>query len=631
MHADVALTVALALAAGVAVQCAARLVRVPAIILLLATGILLGPSGLAWVRPAELGGGLFVIVDFAVAVILFEGALNLDIARLRREERAIRRLVTWGAAVTLIGGTMAARAWMGWDWPLAVLFGSLVVVTGPTVIGPLVRDLRLRPRLKTILEAEGVLIDPIGALVAVLALQLALSPHLLGVASEGWDLLLRLIVGTTLGAGGGLVIAGLLRLPTVVHGLENVLVLALVTLLFFLGEHFVSQSGLLAVTVAGLVVGNLKSAVDEDLREFKDQITILLIGAIFILLAADIGIADVRALGWRGLGVLLTLILVVRPLGVWLSTIGTGLAPVERSFLSSVAPRGIVAAAIASLTAEALSGRGLAGGGELRALVFLVIGGTVVAAGALAWPLSTLLGLRLAARDRVAILGAQGLGLALGAELRRAGSTVVFIDSDPQRCRQAEALDFPVVFGDALQERTLRRVPIELVGTAIGMTFNDNLNSQFAGLARQTFGVKVGLVSVDSLDGGGPPEHVARHGARVLFEGAHEQERWDVRWRQREVVVEPFEHEPTEPADDSGGSEVRPGPDRQEAFVLLTMERSGRIEPVWLGYAPRRGDRVAVAYFTAWRERALTQLAGLGWRPVVAPAGDAAGADQALA
>ena len=184
-----------------------------------------------------------------------------------------------------------------------------------------------------------------------------------------------------------------------------------------------------------------------------------------------------------------------------------------------------------------MSERALEGGSELRALVFLVIIGTVVTAGGAAWPLATLLRLRLPARDRVAILGAQGLGLALGRVLRDAGQTVVFVDADPQRCRGAEEDGFQVVFGDGLQERTLQRIPIELVGTAIGVTFNDNLNSQFARLTRQTFGVPHTYVSVDRLVADRPPEHVARNAADVLFGQAHDQERWDVRWRQGQVAV----------------------------------------------------------------------------------------------
>jgi NhaP-type Na+/H+ or K+/H+ antiporter len=617
MSHDVPLTVALALAAGMAIQLIARPLRVPAIILLLATGVALGPEGLGWVEPDDLGPGLFVIVDFGVAIILFEGALNLKAKRLRREERVIRRLITWGVLVTLVGGAAAARYWLGWPWPLAFLFGSLVVVTGPTVVGPLVRDLRLHPRLQTVLEAEGVLIDPIGALLAVLVLQITLAPDALSVVGEFGALVSRLAVGALLGAAGGLVIAGLLRLPALVHGFENALTLALVVALFHVSDYVQAPSGLLAVTIAGLVVGNIETRVDEDLREFKDQLTVLMIGALFVLLAADIGLGEVTALGWGGAGVLATLILVVRPVSVLTATLGTGVPAKELLFVSMIAPRGIVAAAVASITAGILDAGGIPGGTGLRALVFLVIAGTVVFAGAVAWPLGSLLGLRLPGRNRVAIVGAQGLGIALGRELRDAGVTVVFIDADPQRCRVVEDEGFGVVWGDALHERTLRRLPIELVGTAIGATFNDNLNSQFVGLAVESFGVKHGLVGVDSFDGTTPPQHVMRHGADVLFDGPHDQERWDVRWRQgqvdivRAVWVDGGRREPE--ADGVMKSRAE-----RELFVVLTILRNNRTIPASFSLAPREGDAAAIAIYTQSRDEALEAMASAGWQ-VAAP------------
>ena len=600
--------------------------RVPAIVLLLAAGAALGPEGLGWVRPAALGDGLFVLVDFAVAVILFEGALNLDLARLRREERVIRHLVTTGALVTLAGAALAARFWLSWSWELATLFGALVVVTGPTVVGPLVRNLRLRPRLQTVLEAEGVFIDPIGALLAVLVLQVTLAADASEAAVGMRDLAARLVAGLTLGFAGGFALGFLLRLTRLVHGLENILVLALVTLLFHVGEHVFSQSGLIAVTAAGVIVGNFENPVIEDLREFKDQLTLLLIGTIFVLLAADIGLAEVQALGWNGLAVVGTLIVVVRPIGVWLVTRKAEFTTSERVFLSALAPRGIVAAAIASPMAGTLDASGIAGGDGLRALVFLVISGTVLAAGLLAWPMSAALGLRLPARDRIAILGAQGLGLALATELRARDATVVLIDSDPKHCQAAERQEFTVVFGDALEERTLRRARVELVGTVVGATFNDHLNSQFVGFARQEYGVPRGLVSVGWADGGRAPAHVSRHGGDVLFDGPHDQERWDVRWRQNEVTIAPFEFQPP--------AEAPPGPaengtaveGRSDAYVMLTLQRNRTVVPMARSTTPRAGDRAAIALYSRGEDQAIAELAALGWQPVPA-ATDATPAD----
>jgi NhaP-type Na+/H+ or K+/H+ antiporter len=615
LESDVALIVAIALAGGVLIQCFAQAIRIPAIILLIGAGVGLGPDGLGWVRPSELGDGLFLLVDFAVAVILFEGALNLDITRLRREERVIRRLITTGSLITLLGGTLAARLWLGWAWPLAFLFGALVVVTGPTVVGPLVRNLRLQPRLQTTLEAEGVFIDPIGAFLAVLVMQVMLATDAAQAAVGMWDMASRLMAGTALGVVGGFVILGLLRLRSFVHGLENVLVLAMVVLFFFVGENALSQSGLLVVTVAGVIVGNFGTAVDDNLREFKDQLTLLFIGAIFILLAADVRMAGVMALGWPGVAVLGTLMLVVRPATVWVATRGADLSGRERVFLSAIAPRGIIAAAVASLMALTLDSNGIPGGDDVRALVFVVITGTVVGAGALAWSLSAALGLRLPARERVVILGAQGLGLALGTALRDAGKTVVFIDNDPRHCHAAEKDGFTVVYGNALQDRTLRRARVELVGTAVGATFNEHLNSQFVRYARQSFRVPNGLVAISTLDREDVPEHVTRHQSDVLFDGAHDQARWDVRWRQDEVTIRMFVFEPptTTPTEPSNGA---PSVTKPDGFVILTSERRRVTTPRRMRDLPKTGDRSAIAIHTRSEKDALDQLASSGWRRV---------------
>lgn len=608
-----ALIVAVALAAGVSVQGIAKLVRIPAIVLLLAAGAALGPEGLGWVRPAALGESLFVLVDFAVAIILFEGALNLDLKRLKREERVIRLLITTGALITLVGGTLTARLWLDWSWPLATLFGALVVVTGPTVVGPLVRNLRLRPRLQTVLEAEGVLIDPIGALLAVLVLQVTLATDTSQAAAGMRDLIVRLVAGLAIGAAGGFALTLLLRFEKLVRGLENILVLAFVTLIFHLGEHVLSQSGLIAVTVAGVIVGNHENPVIEDLREFKDQLTLLLIGTIFILLAADVGMAEIEVLGWRGAAVVGTLIVVVRPVSVWFVTRGAELAAKERVFLAALAPRGIVAAAVASLMASALDSNGIAGGDALRALVFLVISGTVVSAAVVAWPLSAALGLRLAARDRIAVLGAQGLGLALATELRAQGANVVLIDNDPQRCHAAERQGLAVVFGDGLQERTLRRARIELVGTVVGATFNENRNSQFVHYARHEFDVPTGLVSVSSASGDGAPEHVARHGAEVLFDGPHDEERWDVRWRQSEVTIGHFEFREVKKSAEESSAEQAVVDRRSDNYVVLTLKRHRHVVPMARSAKLRTGDRAAIALYARANEQAVTELALRGW------------------
>jgi NhaP-type Na+/H+ or K+/H+ antiporter len=603
-----AFTLALAMAAGMLAQSAARHLRLPSIVLLLTAGAGLGPDGLGWVQPRSLGEGLLVIVDLAVAVILFEGGLNLEISRLRREQAAIRRLVTWGALITLVGGALAASACFDWPWTHALLFGSLVVVTGPTVIGPLMHELRLRTRVATVLEAEGVLIDPIGAILAVLMLEIAIPAGEL--SSEATDLLVRLGFGAVAGVGAGFAIAGLLWVRRLLpEGHENIFVLASVLLLFQGCEAIISHSGLLAVTLAGVVVGNLRLRVDRDLREFKDQLTVLLIGLLFVLLAADVRLEDVRALGWRGVAVVGVLVFAVRPINVWLSTLGSDLTRRERWFVAWVAPRGIVAAAVASVTAGALEQAQIVGGNELRALVFLAIGGTVLLAGLTALPVAALLGLRLPGRDTVALLGAQGLGFALGAELRANGRPVVFLDSNPLNCRRAEEAGFAVVYGDALQERTMLRVRPEAVGVVVGITPNQMLNSIFVSRSRERFGVPRGYVAAERPQKGLALELVESEQALLLFEGPHDVERWDVRARQGDVEIEHWSYR----GEKTEREETDEGPAIGESFVILAARRGKQIAPMHSGFALKQGDVVSVALYAEERQRAHDVLRELGF------------------
>jgi NhaP-type Na+/H+ or K+/H+ antiporter len=604
-----AFTLALALAVGIIAQSLARHVRIPGIVLLLAAGAGLGPDGFGWVQPDALGEGLIAIVELAVAVILFEGGLNLEINRLRREQAAIRRLVTWGAAITLAGGAVAVHLALGWPLMRSLLFGSLVVVTGPTVIGPLVRGLRLRPRVATVLEAEGVLIDPVGAILAVLMLELATGPGADSLREGATNFLLQLAFGAGVGAISGFALASVLRVRRLVpEGLENGFVLAAVLLLFQGCDLVVAESGILAVTVAGVVVGNLRSPVDRDLREFKDQLTVLLIGLLFVLLAADVRIEEVTALGWDGISVVGVLILVVRPLCVWICTAGSELSVRERIFVSWVAPRGIVAAAIASVTANALTAAGDPGAGELRALVFLTIAGTVLLAGATAAPVAYMLGVRLPGRDRIAILGADGLGLFLGRWLQTSGVQVVFLDSNPEHVRQAQEAGIPVVFGDAIQERTMQRARFESVGSAVGITPNQVLNSVFVSRARELFGVPEGYIAVTRAGTGIAPDLVNRGEARVLFDGPHDTERWEVRGRHDDVEVEEWEVV-RKPGDPEGA------PKAGERVVLIGLRRGKRVGPMFEREKLSEGDRVAVAIHKAERAEAEAYLRWRGLEP----------------
>jgi len=602
----------LAAAAGMVAQITARHLRIPGIVVLLVVGAALGPDLLGWVHPRDLGSGLFAIVDIAVAVILFEGGLNLRIAELRREQAAIRRLVTWGVLVTGVGGSVAAHLLLGWGWQQAILFGSLVTVTGPTVVGPLISQLRLKTRPATVLEAEGVLIDPIGAILAVVVLSIALEPDPGALASEGQDLAMRVGVGLLAGVAGAYALAGLLKARRILpEEYVNVFVLAAVLLLFQGCEELVSHSGILAVTVAGVALGNMPAAVDRDLREFKDQLTVLLIGLLFVLLAADVRFAELRDLGWMGLAVVAVLVVVVRPLGVWLCTLGTELSFRERLFIAWIAPRGIVAAAVASLVASALESSGIAGGGEIRALVFVTVAGTVTLAGLTAVPVASWLGVRLPGRDTVAILGAGELGLALAKELREAGTPVIFIDSNPQNCRHVEEADFTVVYGNALREQTLRRARIERVAVAIALTGNDTLNGVFAERVQTLFGVPRSLLAAGRVDTGLVAEVVERHETNTLFEGPHDVERWDGRLRGGEVEIQHWRLGEEEGEEEK---EALPQPaEVGERFIVLTLRRGERADPMSAAGAPLPGDVATVAVHLPERERVACMLREHGW------------------
>src|SRR5690606_21293810 len=324
MTANAALTFAIALVAGVIVQSLAQHLRIPGIVLLLLTGAALGPEALGLVHPDALGDGLELLVGFSVAVILFEGGLNLNLARIRREAKTIRRLITLGAAVSLIGGTLAAHYILGWECRVAVLFGSLITVTGPTVTLPLLRRIRVARNVATILEAEAVLIDPIGAIVAVVALEVVLATTAQAAAFGLLGIPARLFTGALIGTAGGIAIGLLLRYGRLVPtGFENIVALSLILVLYALSNDAVPESGILAATVAGLVVGNMRTRLQRELREFKEQLTVLLVGLLFILLAADVRLAEVTGLGWGGVLTVLLVMFVIRPVGVALCTLGS--------------------------------------------------------------------------------------------------------------------------------------------------------------------------------------------------------------------------------------------------------------------------------------------------------------------
>ncbi|RMG15699.1 MAG: hypothetical protein D6729_12225 [Deltaproteobacteria bacterium] len=615
-----ALTVALALAAGMLAQALAHHLRIPGIVLLLGMGVLLGPDVAGIVQPASLGQGLQMLVGFAVAVILFEGGMNLDIRRLRREQLAIRGLCTVGALVTAVGGALAAWLLMGWDARTSILFGTLVIVTGPTVIQPLLRRIKVDKKVATVLEAEGIFIDAVGAIVAVVALEVVISDTGREVAIGLLSLPGRLAFGTAVGAIGGFLIVGILKVRHLVpEGLENTLTLALALTLFQVSNYFLPESGIVSVSIAGLVLGNISTPADREILEFKEQLTVMLIGMLFVLLAADVRVAEVVALGWGGVATVAALMLVVRPLNVALGTLGSSLNRKEKIFMSWLAPRGIVAAAVASLFATTLEAQGIAGGTQLRALVFLVIAVTVLVQGLTGGLVASLLGLKRSSRGWV-ILGAGGLGLALADLLARA-EEVVLVDTNPDRVTQAEARGHRVLFANALEERTRLRLELEVRRGVVATTPNSEVNLLFAEAARKESKVPRALVALHRGRSKVTPEMVESIGAELLFGRPVEVDLWSLWLERGQAEVRPFRLE-------APPEEGSPLPEDSGLLLLpLVRARGDRLEPVSDPAAFDGGAQVYFALSGDRREAAFEALEARGWVP--ADAAPEAGAPEA--
>jgi NhaP-type Na+/H+ or K+/H+ antiporter len=481
------LQIVITVVAGITAQVIAEYLKVPSIVFLLIFGIALGADGLEILHPQSLGIGLEVLVALSVAIILFEGGLSLSGRELGRVSGSLRNLVTLGTSITLIGGGMAAH-WLGeFPWPIAFLYASLVVVTGPTVIGPLLRQVAVDRRVATLLEGEGVLIDPVGAILAVVVLNTIIDSHARPLEIIT-GLTLRLGIGAAIGiAGGGLLSFIIKTCNFLTFELKNLVVLAGVWGLFGLSQFSRSESGLMAVVMAGIV---LKAAAVPDerlLRRFKGQLTTLCVSVLFILLAADLSIASVIALGWGSVLTVLVLMLVVRPLSVALCTLKSDLNWRHKLFIAWVAPRGIVSASVASLFAILLTRAGINGGEAIKALVFLTILMTVFIQGLTARWVAKGLKITSSAATGAVIVGCNPLGRLIGCLFQEQGENVVLIDTDARACQQAKEDGLTVMQSSGLDTKILQEAGIESMGTFLVLTNNSEVNLVLAQRASEEF------------------------------------------------------------------------------------------------------------------------------------------------
>jgi NhaP-type Na+/H+ or K+/H+ antiporter len=484
---DTTLLIVLTVIAGIGAQVLANYLQVPGIVFLLLFGMGLGRDGLDVLHPNLLGNGLEVLVSLSVALILFEGGLVLDLRDLGRVSGSLRNLVTIGTLITLVGGGMAAH-WLGeFPWSIAFLYASLVVVTGPTVIGSLLKQIYVDREVAALLEGEGVLIDPVGAILAVLVLDVILNGE-----ADPWrmlvGLLLRLGIGAAIGALGSWLLGQFLKYAQFLSDdLKNLVVLAGVWGLFVLAQAIRSEAGLMTVVVAGIVLRQSGLPEERLLLRFKGQLTILAISVLFILLAADLSIASVVALGWGSVFTVLALMVVVRPINIWACTWNSSLNWRQKLFLGWIAPRGIVSASIASLFSILLTERGINGGDSIKALVFLTIITTVVLQGLTAKPMVQWLNLQSTRATGVLIVGSNPLSRLIARLFTERGESVAIVDTDPEACQAAEQEDLKVFRSSALDTKVLEEAGLTSMGTFLTMTSNSEVNLVLAQRAIEEF------------------------------------------------------------------------------------------------------------------------------------------------
>ncbi|CAK6689417.1 Na(+)/H(+) antiporter NhaH [Cyanobium usitatum str. Tous] len=385
--------------AGATAQALAWLTGLPGVVLLLSAGLVIGRSGFGLVEPLDLGAGLGTVVGLLVSLVLFDGGINLRLP-CDATKQAVLRIVLVRLVLGLAAGLLAAHWLAGLNWSLAAVFSAIVLATGPTVVTPLVRQIRLAPPLGEVLEGEGLILEPIGAVLALLLLELALG-DLHGWRELALGLLQRLGGGVAIGALCGWLLAeALRRIPAQPAGaLRLQLTLGTLFLMFSGCELLLPESGLPAAVAAGVVVGRRPDTDAAELDELIRQLAQLAITMLFPLLAADVSWAELSPLGWGGVACVLSLMLLVRPVAIGLATWGLAFSLPQRALMSWLAPRGIVTAAVASLFAIRLEQAGVVGAGRLQGLVFLTILLTVGLQGLSAGPLARWLGLSEAAGD----------------------------------------------------------------------------------------------------------------------------------------------------------------------------------------------------------------------------------------
>lgn len=478
---------------GILAQWFAWKFKIPAILPLILIGLIVGPiaseflsdDGSKYIEPIWNGKkGLFpgdylyYFVSLAISIILFEGGLTLKRNEIKNVGPVITKLITLGSAVTFFGAGVAAHYIFGLSWELSFLFSGLIIVTGPTVITPILRNIPLKKDVSTVLKWEGILIDPIGALVAVLVFEFISVGGDSGFTKTALTEFGKILLfGTTFGFTFAHALAFVINKKWIPHYLLNVVSLSTVLLVFVESEIFAHESGLLAVVVMGMVLGNSKLNNLKELLYFKESLSVLLISMLFILLAANINIEDLLLLyNWKTAVLFALVVFVIRPLAVLLSTHKSNLKLNEKLFISWVGPRGIVAAGIASLFGSKLLKQGVDGAEYITPLVFMIVLGTVLLNATTARLFARLVGVFLKNSDGILIVGASKASRLIANYLQKFGKRVVLIDSNKAFVKHAqkegvEAFEFNI-YDDDLSDN----IELNDIGYLIALTGSDVVN-----------------------------------------------------------------------------------------------------------------------------------------------------------
>ena len=492
MHEELIWNAAAVFIIGIGAQWLAWRLRLPSILLLLLSGILVGPAVLGWVEPDRLlGDALLPFVSISVGIILFEGGLSLRFHELRASGQAVWRLVSTGALITWVAIAALAYWLLHFDLSVAILLGAILIVTGPTVIGPVLRQVRPTGKAGDVLKWEGILIDPLGAVMAVLVFEMLF----LSSAGEATrHILLSLGEFILIGGGLGLLGAGvmilLLRHFWIPDHLHSAVTLMSVVFIFTFANWLQAESGLLAVTVMGLALANQRYVDVRHIVEFKENIRVILIALLFILLGARVSLAEITHVGWREVLFLLALILVVRPLSVFLSTWRTRLSLRERAFVAWMAPRGIVAAAVSSVFALRLEEAGMHEGNALAPLTFLVIISTVLVYGLTVQPVARRLGVASPQPQGFLIASAEAWVRRLALLLQQHGIPVRLVDTNEQHVREARQMGLTAYHANVLSDFVETNIDLGGVGRLLACTPNDEVNILACAKFTHTFGRK---------------------------------------------------------------------------------------------------------------------------------------------